>query len=100
MEKSCFYIPLQSEIILHENSRDIKITYFFYYLIFMPVIYLKRHFFVIGMGTNVTQSKEPGNVVFKGDSRGRYLLRGKNINIGAGTIFQLGAQVEMDYTSF
>lgn len=96
-----------------EETINICITkdgYSPYVIVFNPkCLYLQNETFsdgavfispTIKMGTNVTQSKEPGNVVFKGDSRGRYLLRGKNINIGAGTIFQPGAQVEMDYTSF
>lgn len=55
---------------------------------------------IINLGANVTPLKSKGNVVFKGDSRGRYMLRGKNISIGAGTVFEKGAEVKMDYTSF
>lgn len=55
---------------------------------------------IINLGANVTPLKSKGNVVFKGDSRGRYMLRGKNISIGAGAVFEKGAEVKMDYTSF
>lgn len=55
---------------------------------------------IIKLGNNVTPLKSKGDVVFKGNSRGKYTLRGRNINIGAGTVFEKGAEVKMDYTSF
>ena len=55
---------------------------------------------IIKMGSNVTDQKGKGNVIFKGDSKGKYIIRAKNISIEAGTVFENGVQVKMDYTSF
>lgn len=55
---------------------------------------------IIKTGADVTNLKGKGNVVFKGNSKGKYIFRANSIHIEAGTVFEMGAEVKMDYTSF
>ncbi len=81
-----------------------------YVIVFNPkCLYLQNETFsegcvfmspIIKIGSDVTDLKGKGNVVFKGNSKGKYIIRAKNIRIEAGTVFEKGAEVKMDYTSF
>lgn len=81
-----------------------------YVIVFNPkCLYLQNETFsegcvfmspIIKIGADVTNLKGKGDVVFKGDSKGKYIIRANNIHIDAGTVFEIGAEVKMDYTSF